>query len=199
MLLTRDEGLLALAIARHSISVYLHEGRKPSQGELWVPESGVFSEKRAAFVTLKKDGALRGCIGHIVPIEPLWMSISSNAISAAVRDPRFSPVGEGELGSLKIEISVLTPPVEIEDWRQFIAGEHGIILELGGYSAVFLPQVATEQGWSREETLSYLSLKAGLSPDGWKDPRARFRVFRAQVFGEGCGGSLGACEVSVSS
>lgn len=198
MFLGDDEKKLALAMARRTLSIYLEEGRKPHREELWVPEEGVFLENRAVFVTLKERGQLRGCIGHIVPVEPLWMSIRGNAISAATRDPRFPKVGAGELPELKIEISVLTPPVPIEGPEKFEVGKHGIILELGGYSAVFLPQVAPEQGWDAPTTLSYLAMKAGLPPEGWQNPRARFRVFEAEVFGEDCGIDLAPCDTSIS-
>jgi AmmeMemoRadiSam system protein A len=198
MFLSEDEKRLALAMARRTLVVYLEEGRIPSRDELWVPGEGVFLENRAVFVTLKESGALRGCIGHIVPVEPLWMSIRANAIAAATRDPRFPKVISREVAELKIEVSVLTPPREIEGPEKFEVGKHGIILELGGYSAVFLPQVAPEQGWDADTTLSYLSMKAGLAPDGWRNPRARFRVFEAEVFGEDCGPGLGHCDTPMS-
>lgn len=183
-LLTAEEKTLALGIARRTLEIALTEGRIPTEAELGVPSSGVFQEKRACFVTLHKARMLRGCIGHILPVEELWKSIRSNAISAAMNDHRFAQVSAAELPSLDLEISVLTLPVEIPDHKGFKAGRDGIILELSGSRAVFLPQVAPEQGWDEETTLTHLSLKAGLPADAWRNPKARFRTFRAQVFQE---------------
>ncbi|MEW6681246.1 MAG: AmmeMemoRadiSam system protein A, partial [bacterium] len=137
-----------------------------------------------AFVTLHtKEGILRGCIGYILPHKPLYQAIIDNAISAAVHDYRFPQVSYGELSSLKIEISVLTPPKKIGTYTEIILGKHGVVLSKEGCSAVFLPQVALEQGWTREETLTHLSLKAGLPPDAWKKD-CQFEVFEAEVFSE---------------
>ncbi len=146
-----------------------------------LPDEGNY--KAGAFVTLKKRGALRGCIGTIEPVEPLWEAIVGNAINAALNDWRFSSVKESELEEIDIEISVLTPPREVPKAEDFKVGTHGIIIEKDGRRAVFLPQVAPEQGWDRETTLSHLCQKATLPPDAWKEG-TRFWVFEAQVFGE---------------
>jgi AmmeMemoRadiSam system protein B/AmmeMemoRadiSam system protein A len=129
-----------------------------------------------AFVTLKTHGELRGCIGTIEPREPLYRAIMDNSDNAARRDPRFNPVTPSELKGLEVEVSVLTPPRPIGSWEEFRVGEQGIILSKGGRRALFLPEVATEQGWTREETLSYLARKAGLATDAWRDG-AQFAVF----------------------
>ncbi|WP_295444137.1 AmmeMemoRadiSam system protein B [uncultured Thiodictyon sp.] len=129
-----------------------------------------------AFVTLKSHAELRGCIGTIEPIEPLYRAIMDNSDNAARRDPRFNPVRPSELAGLEVEVSVLTPPRPIASWEEFRVGEHGIILSKGGRRALFLPEVATEQGWTREETLSYLARKAGLAADAWREG-AQFAVF----------------------
>jgi AmmeMemoRadiSam system protein A len=135
-----------------------------------------------AFVTLKRHGELRGCIGYVLPHRPLVEAVAENGINAAIHDPRFPPLQADELSGLEVEVSVLTPPQPIASYRDFRVGEEGIILDQGGRSAVFLPEVATEQGWGREQTLNHLARKAGLPEDAWKRPDARFRTFRAQVF-----------------
>ena len=138
-------------------------------------------EIRGAFVTLKQDENLRGCIGHPYPDRPLYLSILESGYNAAVQDHRFRPVGPEELKGLEIEISLLTPPVTIDSPEEFIPEKHGIILNKGGRRAVFLPQVAKEQGWSREETLSNLSKKAGLPYDAWKEG-AELEIFQNQKY-----------------
>ena len=138
---------------------------------------------RASFVTLKKDHALRGCIGEIYPSQPLFKSVLINAVKSAVADHRFRPVGIEECAELTLEISALTPPRTVSGYQDIIIGKHGIVLSKSGQSAVFLPQVATEQGWDIPETLKQLSLKAGLPEDAWKE-NTQFMVFEAIVFGE---------------
>lgn len=182
--LTRDEMKLALQMARRTLKIALSENRLAGPEELGVPASGIFREKRAVFVTLKKQKALRGCIGHVLPVEELWQSIRSNAVSAALNDSRFNKVTAQELGSLDLDVSVLTVPEGIPDLSGYDVAKHGVILELGHRRALFLPQVAVENNWDRDTTLTYLSLKAGLPPDGWRNPSATFKVFEAQVFSE---------------
>lgn len=132
--------------------------------------------ERATFVTLKINGMLRGCIGSLVPVAPLYKSVHDNAVNAALHDPRFSPVSSNEVSQLEVHISVLSPITPIKSLDEFRIGEHGIILTKGYHRAVYLPEVAVEQHWSREETLSSLSVKAGLAPDAWKSG-ASFEVF----------------------
>lgn len=182
--LTKDEEALALRIARKSLETAIREGRLADEGELGIPPDGIFREKRAAFVTLHKGGALRGCIGHALPVEELWKSIRGNAVSAAIHDNRFNQVRPDELSQINLDVSVLTVPLDAPDYTHFKAGRHGIIMELAGRRSLFLPQVAPEQGWDEATTLAHLSLKAGLSPDSWQDPQARFKLFEAQVFAE---------------
>ena len=141
--------------------------------------------KMGAFVTLNDAAtmALRGCIGEILPVRPLVEAVAARAVDSALHDPRFLPVTERELSNLRIEVSALTPPKPIASYREIVLGRDGMTLEKDGAFAVFLPQVAPEQGWSLEETLSYLSQKAGLSPDAWREG-ASFETFRAEVFHE---------------
>ncbi len=134
----------------------------------------------ATFVTLKIRGELRGCIGSLAPVDPLYRSVHDNAINAALRDPRFTPVRPEELARIEVDVSVLSPIRDIGSIAGFKLGQQGIILEKGRHRAVYLPEVATEQGWTVEETLSSLSMKAGLPPDAWREG-ARFKVFESVV------------------
>ncbi len=134
-----------------------------------------------AFVTLKKESRLRGCIGYIQPRKPLFEAVAENGINAARNDRRFQPLQADELDGLEVEVSVLTPPRPVDSYQDFQVGEEGIILEKDGRSAVFLPEVATEQGWDRDQTLTQLAHKAGLSGDAWK-MGASFKTFRSQKF-----------------
>ena len=136
------------------------------------------------FVTLTIAGELRGCIGEIFPRRALVDVVRDHAIDAAFNDPRFPPLTAKELSRVRIEISALTPPVPVASYRDIEIGKHGMVIELGNRSAVFLPQVAPEQGWDLETTLTHLSFKAGLPGNAWQDPRARFTVFEAIVFHE---------------
>ena len=180
---TEEERQALLSIARESIKRAIEKknpAAAPSQA------SSKFTEPRATFVTLHaKDGALRGCIGNIEPFEPLYASVAHNARNAALHDPRFPAITcVDELDSLKIEISILSPPEPIPSPKDFQVGKHGIILRKGAKGAVFLPQVPVEQGWDAETTLTHLSLKAGLSSEAWKDEECKFKVFEATCFSE---------------
>jgi AmmeMemoRadiSam system protein A len=138
------------------------------------------------FVTLKNRGRLRGCIGHFTSDNPLIELVAQMAEASATGDPRFfdDPVTPRELKSLDIEISVLSPLQRTNNPLGFELGVHGIYIRRGCVSGCFLPQVATETGWSKEEFLSYCcSHKAGLLPDAWKDPRTEVYLFTAEVFG----------------
>jgi hypothetical protein len=179
--LTEEDKKQLLDFARKSIVHFLDK-----QQLLDVPDANL-SERlkaaRAAFVTLNKNHQLRGCIGDIFPRQPLYKSVISNAVNAAVNDPRFYPVSKDELNDIVIEISALTPPKPVDSAQDIRIGIDGVVLRKDGYSAVFLPQVAPEQNWSRDEMLEHLSLKAGLPADAWKQG-AGFLVFQAEVFGE---------------
>ncbi len=134
-----------------------------------------------AFVTLKENGRLRGCIGYISPRQPLYQAVLESGYNAACRDHRFQPLEAAELKGLEVEVSVLTPPRPIPSYESFRVGEQGIILSKDGLRAVFLPEVAREQGWDRVETLSHLARKAGLEPDAWRKG-ASFEVFESQKY-----------------
>ena len=142
-------------------------------------------QEEGAFVTLTKQGNLRGCIGHIIGEGPLFKTVRDMAVAAASEDPRFSPVTPGELKDIHVEVSVLSRPRPIKDADEIVLGTHGVIVRRGVQGGVFLPQVATETGWTKDRFLEELcSQKAGLPPDCWKDPATRLEVFTAEVFGE---------------
>ena len=141
------------------------------------------SNAQGLFVTLRKRGELRGCIGRIEADEPLAKAISEVALDAALHDSRFSPVSAEELKDIQVEVSVLTPPVQLANAKEVVAGRDGVILDYQGHRGVFLPQVWDETGWTRLEFLRELaSQKAGLPPDAWQ--QAALSVFQAQAFEE---------------
>ena len=142
-------------------------------------------EVEGAFVTIHKQGHLRGCIGNIIGRQPLYLTVRDMAIAAAAKDPRFNPVAVSELDDIDIEVSVLSKPYRAENPEEIEMGVHGVIVKRRFNQGVFLPQVATETGWDRETFLSQLcSQKAGLAPDAWKDPKTELNIFTATVFSE---------------
>jgi AmmeMemoRadiSam system protein A len=177
--LDQDEQSFLLGLARDTIEGFLKTGKRPR------PKAAPnrLSEKRGAFVTLKVDDQLRGCIGYPLPYKPLAETIVEMALAAATQDYRFPPIEVEELGRLKIEISVLTLPRPIQDSREIEVGRHGIIVSKGIAKGLLLPQVPTEYGWDRETYLRHGCLKAGLDEDEWQKG-AQIEVFEAQVFSE---------------
>lgn len=173
-----------LRLARAVIAARLEGRSAPRLADLGIRSTPALRQVAGAFVTLHKHGELRGCIGEIEPTRAVVEAVRDQALNAAFRDPRFEPLRPDELDEIEIEISALSVPHDIPSWEEFEPGVHGIILGLGRRSAVFLPQVATEQDWDRETTLSHLAVKAGCEPDAWRDPDARFAVFEAVVFHE---------------
>jgi AmmeMemoRadiSam system protein A len=173
-----DQKLL-LRIARRTVEQYVREGTVPEIGVT----SPVLKEIGASFVTLKKHGALRGCIGHIIARVPLYHCVQQMAVAACSQDRRFPPVRPEELDHLEYEISVLTPLNEVEDISEIEVGKDGLYLRKGMRSGLLLPQVATEQGWDRDGFLSHTCLKAGLPPDAWKSGAEIYR-FQAQIFSD---------------
>ena len=145
------------------------------------PLDGILGEPRGVFVTLTRSGALRGCIGSLVGRLPLAESVRESGRNAAVNDPRFPPLSPGELDGLDLEVSVLSPLTDVDGPEAIAVGRHGVLLRHGNRQAVFLPQVAPEQGWDRDTMLAQLALKAGLPADAWRSG-ATFRVFTADVF-----------------
>jgi len=174
-----DEQRFLLGLARDTIEGFLKTGKRPR------PKAAAkkLTEKRGAFVTLKVDDQLRGCIGYPLPYKPLVETIVEMALAAATQDYRFPPIEVEELGRLKIEISVLTLPRPIQDGKEIEVGRHGIIVSKGIAKGLLLPQVPTEYGWDRETYLRHGCLKAGLDEDEWQKG-AKIEVFEAQVFSE---------------
>jgi AmmeMemoRadiSam system protein A len=182
-LLSEEDKNTLLALARKTIVFYLDKGKIPEPSDLNIQLTAGVKEKRSCFVTLKENGELRGCIGEIFPSQPLYKSVIAHAVASAFRDPRFEAVSKSEVGKLSIEISALTPPKEVASYKDIKIGTDGMVLKKSMRSAVFLPQVATEQGWNLEQTLSALSRKAGLPENAWKEG-ASYLTFQAEVFGE---------------
>ena len=181
VMLDNEQRKKLLEIARRSIEKYLKDGEKMEIKEsdpLLIQESG-------AFVTLHEAGQLRGCIGNLVGRGPLYLTVRDMAVEAATGDSRFEALKLPELKNIEIEISVLSPMQKIKDVAEIKLGLHGVLVKKGFNSGVFLPQVASETGWSKEEFLSQLcSQKAGLAPDAWKDKSTDIYIFSAEVFSE---------------
>ena len=149
-----------------------------SSEKVEIPESEL---KLGAFVTLKKKGALRGCIGYMEGICPLYEMIAILVRDAAFNDYRFPPLKKSELSDISMEISILTPMKEIKSLDEFTLGKDGLLMMLHGRRAVFLPTVAVETGWDEKTFLEQLSIKAGLDGNAYLDPDAKFKTFRSEV------------------
>jgi AmmeMemoRadiSam system protein B/AmmeMemoRadiSam system protein A len=177
--LTAEEKADLLKLARAALTEYVERGTEIAD------RSGrkAFEEPRGAFVTLTKNGGLRGCIGFIEPVFPLGQAVIRAAIYAASEDPRFRPVSASELKDIRVEISVLTPARAIDNPREVKVGTHGLIVEKDGRKGVLLPQVPVDNGWDRETFLAQGCIKAGLPEDAWKRG-AKLSVFEAIVFHE---------------
>ncbi|MEA3275601.1 MAG: AmmeMemoRadiSam system protein B [Pseudomonadota bacterium] len=134
-----------------------------------------------AFVTLWREGHLRGCMGYLEPRQALYRAVLENGFSAAYKDMRFRPVEPAELADLQIEVSALSPPRAIESYEELRVEEQGVILRMGIREALYLPEVARREGWTREETLSHLARKAGLPADAWRDG-ASLEVFSSTKY-----------------
>ncbi len=178
-LLNNQEKKKLLQIARASIVSHL---LNKELSEINVTEPGLL-EPRGTFVTLHKKGMLRGCIGYIKALMPLYKAVSECAVSAAVKDYRFPPLKQNELEDIDIEISVLTPLKKIDDIKQIEIGKHGIYILQPPNSGLLLPQVATQYGWDTLTFLAQTCKKAGLPSDAWQKG-ADIYIFSAQIFGE---------------
>ncbi|MCP5053983.1 MAG: AmmeMemoRadiSam system protein A [bacterium] len=168
-----------LQLARRTIEVFLSEGRK----EYPQTEDPKFLEKRGVFVTLHRQGDLRGCIGYPLPEKPLIEAVVDNAIASAAEDPRFMSVTEDELDDIDIEISVLTVPRPVSGVDEVKVGRDGIIISKGFMKGLLLPQVPEAHGWDTEQFVSHGCLKAGLPNDEWKRG-VKIETFQGIVFGE---------------
>ncbi|MBO8144559.1 MAG: AmmeMemoRadiSam system protein A [Thermodesulfobacterium sp.] len=179
-MLTKEEKTYSLKLARKTLQNYFS-----GKTEKIVPpkEYKNLWEKRGVFVTLLKEDNLRGCIGVLEPLYPLYEGIQKMALSSAFEDPRFTPLTPKELPLIEIEISVLSPlkPGTVEEVE---VGKHGVYLVKGYHRGVLLPQVPVEYGWDKKTFLEHVCLKAGLPPECYKDPNTKIYLFTAEVFKE---------------
>lgn len=187
--LTSQEKNDLLTLARASLAASVNNQALPAPQNLGIQITPHLQQKQATFVTLYRLPyprashslkELRGCIGNIYPKCPLWESVGANTTASALHDPRFLPVSPEELPLLFLEINILDFPQEIASWKDIVLGKMGIILIKNNKQAVFLPHVATEFGWTLEETLTQLAIKAGLAPDEWRSGTT-FLVFGATI------------------
>ncbi len=186
IILTENEGKIAVKLARDTIETYLKSGRTIDGSETVLPS--VFNENRGVFVTLTKDELLRGCIGHPYPDSSLKYAITDSAISAAFRDPRFPPLHTDEMKRIVVEVTILTPPKRIEASPKELPGKieigrHGLIVKKGYHQGLLLPQVAPENDMDEIDFLSHTCLKAGLEYDAWL-MGAEVYSFEGQIFAE---------------
>ncbi len=185
--LTEEEGKHLVETARKTIQEALFNMKEKSAQE--ASTSSKFLERRGTFVTLTLNGALRGCIGHIIPQESLIDGVRVNAMNAAFRDPRFRPLSKPEFEKIKVEVSILTTPrpLPYTDANDLLAklrpGIDGLIIRQGYHQATFLPQV-WEQLPGKKDFLSHLCLKAGLAGDAWLHDPLEVHTYQVQAFEE---------------
>jgi len=178
--LNNDEKQFLLKLARESIKAVLEKRQlQPDVTEY----SGILTEKRGAFVTLTIDGRLRGCIGYIQAVKPLYETIAEMAVQAAFHDPRFPSLTKSEFNSIDIEISVLTPMIIEKNPENVVVGRDGLYIVRGYNSGLLLPQVSVENNWDRETFLDQTCIKAGLPPGTWKEAETQIYRFQADIFG----------------
>jgi len=189
--LTREEEQTLMRIARAALESAVAENQTLDVEAF--PLTPALREKHGAFVTLRKQGELRGCIGYTANVVPLAQAVQENAVNAAQRDPRFTEVTAAELAQIDIEISVLTPGDEpeypfkrVHDIAEIVLGRDGLYIERppSRRGGILLPQVPLEQGWNLQQFLAAVCRKAGFDADAWKDPATSLYRFSAQVFSE---------------
>jgi len=188
--LTGEETRLLLRIARESLERYVRDGDRLDVEQY--PLTPTLRQSHGAFVTLRRGGDLRGCIGYTRSLEPLALAVRDNAINAGSRDPRFPPVRPEELPGITVEVSALCPGEEpdspfirVNDLSEVVLGRDGLFLECGlARGGLLLPQVPVEQGWDLDQFLEALCRKAGVPDGAWRDPENTLYRFSAQVFSE---------------
>ncbi len=178
-MLSVEQRARLLEVARQSINA-LVAGDEPPDIHADDP---ALRRVQGAFVTLKEHGELRGCIGHIEGVLPLIETVAQMAEAAALQDPRFPPVQAREIGDLEIEISVMSPLIEVGDVGEIEIGRDGLVISKGYHRGLLLPQVPVEWGWDRDEFLCHTCTKAGLPEDAWRGD-VLIERFEAEVFGE---------------
>lgn len=172
---TQEEKKELLSLARKAISEHAADG-KTLKVEMQNPK---FMTDGAVFVTIRKNGSLRGCIGHVQAVMPLYQSVIKNAIAASSNDPRFPPMTMDEIGDIDVEISILSPMMPMKNVKDIQVGRHGLVIRKGTQSGLLLPQVAMENGWDRETFLEQLCAKAGLPKSAWMD--SELYAFTAEI------------------
>lgn len=175
-----DEKRTLLQLARASISQALGRNEPVPSGL----DAARLNEPLGVFVTLHRQGELRGCIGFVDARLPLQEAVREVAVKAATEDPRFPPLGRSELADLELEISVLSPLSPVQSTDDIMVGKHGLIVDAGYTRGLLLPHVATEYGWTRAEFLSHTCLKAGLPAGRWKEPGLMLYSFTTDTFSE---------------
>ena len=168
-----------LQIARNTIIDYVTNRNVPAIAST----SPGLNLHSGCFVTIKKQGELRGCIGNFVSDQPLYLLVQEMAVSAATGDPRFYPMKKDDLVDFTIDISVLSPLAKATSVEEIKVGVHGIYIVKGNYRGVLLPQVATEYGWNRDQFLQHTCIKAGLPQDAWQG-ECDIYIFSAQIIAE---------------
>lgn len=182
--ISTEDGAVAVKLARTVLQENIAGEDLP---EVAIPSS--FREKRGLFVTLNRNGELRGCIGFPSPILPLSEAVEEAALSAALEDPRFSPVRADELPDISIEVTILTPPSLVSSppagrAEAVTVGRHGLIIEGYGRRGLLLPQVAAEYNWDAKTFLDQVCMKAGLPPGTWRKDDTELYTFEGQIFYE---------------
>lgn len=176
--LTKEEKEYLIQVAKEAVyNAIRGRGYSPPP-----PPTEKLARPSGVFVTLKINGMLRGCIGYVLPVKPLYVATSQVAADAAVNDPRFPSVSVQEFDDLEFEISVLTPLEKVDNIDEIVVGKHGLMIRSGYYQGVLLPQVPVEYGWDRYEFLDNTCLKAGLSRGCWKEPGVEIYKFSAYIF-----------------
>jgi hypothetical protein len=182
--LSAVERAALLGMARAAVRHHLGLGPAPE-----IPSSGGLAAPRGAFVTLRLQGSLRGCIGRFDPDGTLARTVAAMAVAAASQDPRFPPVRADELDDLEFRVSALTPRLPLSRPADLRVGEHGVLVQRGWHRGALLPVVALEHGWDGPTFLKQACLKAGLPADAWQDPATRVEVFGAEEFGDASEGA----------
>ncbi len=180
MELTQEEKTTLLDIVKKTVAAKVNDEDIPK----FTVNSETLKEKRGAFVTLKKSGHLRGCIGYIKAVRPLWETVQEMAVAAAFHDPRFPSLKPDEIRDLTFEVSVLSTLKRIQDINEIEVGKHGLYIVNNYKSGLLLPQVAVEHEWDRESFLKETCYKAGLQAQAWKDKETQIYIFSADYFGD---------------
>lgn len=177
---TKQEAQELIRIARTTLQDYITSDITPQ----FKPLTPTLEQEYGVFVTLKKKGELRGCIGYVQGFKPLYQAVVDMVIAASSEDPRFPRVTKPELENIDIEITVMTPLKQISSIDEIIVGKHGLVIKRGGRSGLLLPQVATEYNWDRKTFLEHTCWKAGLPENAWQDKETEIYIFSGTIIEE---------------